>query len=106
MTLVPPKTVTDQMAEAFVRQTLESFFSEGGDDVDANGNDTGQGALAYAPDATTSLRDLGVVDDGGLGGVAENVTVLPKTTTARQAGLGRTERILTVKEPTQHRATC
>ena len=95
-TLVPPKVVNDQMAEAFVRQTLDTFFAEGGDDVDANGNDTGAG-LAYAPEPTNSLRDLGVVDDGGLGGVAENVSVLPKTTTA---GLGRTERILTVKEPT------
>jgi murein DD-endopeptidase MepM/ murein hydrolase activator NlpD len=95
-TLVPPKVVNDQMAEAFVRQTLDNFFAEGGDDVDANGNDTGAG-LAYAPEPTNSLRDLGVVDDGGLGGVAENVSVLPKTTTS---GLGRTERILTVKEPT------
>src|SRR6185369_14201815 len=62
--------------------------------------DTGANALAYAPEATTSLRELGVVDDGGLGGVAENVSVLPKTTTADKAGLGRTERILTVKDPT------
>ncbi len=99
-TLVPPRAINDQMAEAFVRQTLESFFGEGGDDVSVNGNgDTGAG-LAYAPE-TTSLRELGVVDDGGLGGVAENVTVLPKTTTADQAGLGRTERILTIKEPTK-----
>jgi murein DD-endopeptidase MepM/ murein hydrolase activator NlpD len=99
-TLVPPKVINDQMAEAFVRQTLDNFFSEGGDDVDVNGTDTGAGVLAYANEPTNSLHDLGVVDDGGLGGVAENVSVLPKTTTADQAGLGRTERILTVKEPT------
>ena len=100
-TLAPPKTISDQMAEAYVRQTLESFFSEGGgDDVDANGTDTGQSALAYAQEPTNSLRDLGVVDGNGLSGVAENVTVLPKTTAPDQAGLGRTERILTVKEPT------
>ena len=99
-TFVPARTVTDQAAEAYVHQTLESFVSEG-DDVDANGNSTGPGALAYAPEATTSLRELGIAADGsGLAGVAENVTVLPKTTTAGQAGLGRTERIVTVKEPT------
>ena len=101
-TFAPPRSVTDQMAEAYVRQTLDAFFGEGGgDDITANGNgDTGPGALAYAPEPTNSLRDLGVVDDGGLGGVAENVTVMPKRTPADQAGLGRTERILTVKEPT------
>jgi murein DD-endopeptidase MepM/ murein hydrolase activator NlpD len=101
-TYAPHKAISDQMAEAYVRQTLDSFFGEGGggDDIDANGNgDTGP-ALAYAPEPTNSLRDLGVVDDGGLGGVAENVTVMPKSTTAGEAGLGRTERILTVKEPT------
>jgi murein DD-endopeptidase MepM/ murein hydrolase activator NlpD len=100
-TFVPPKAVSDQMAEAYVRQSIDSFFGEGGDDVTVNGNgDTGANTLAYAPEATTSLRELGVVDDGGLGGVAENVSVLPKTTTADKAGLGRTERILTVKDPT------
>jgi murein DD-endopeptidase MepM/ murein hydrolase activator NlpD len=97
-TLVPPRAITDDMAEAYVRQSIDSFFGDGGDEVDVNGSDAG--ALAYAPEAGTSLRELGVVDDGGLSGVAENVTVLPKTTTADQAGLGRTERILTVKEPT------
>ena len=96
----PPPTINDQMAEAFVRQTLESFFGEGGDDVDANGNDTGQNGVANAAEPVNTLRDLGVADEGGLGGVAENVTTLPKNTTADQAGLGRTERILTVKETT------
>jgi murein DD-endopeptidase MepM/ murein hydrolase activator NlpD len=47
------------------------------------------------------VQDLGIVDGGGIGGVAENVTVMPKKTTADAAGLGRTERILTVKEPTK-----
>lgn len=100
LTYVPPKVVSDKMAEAYVRQTLDNFFSEGGgDDIDANGNgDTGP--TAYAAEPVNSLRDLGVLDDGGLGGVAENVTVMPKNTLADQAGLGRTERILTVKEPT------
>ena len=99
-TLVPPRTITDQMAEGYVRQTLETFFGEGGDDVSANGSDTGPAGLAYAPEPTNALRDLGVVDGGGLSGVAENVTVLPKTTLPDQGSLGRTERIVTVKEPT------
>ncbi len=93
-TLVPPRSITDQNAEAYVRQTLENFFSEG----QAEGPDGSGTALAYAPD-DTSLRELGTVD-GAVAGVAENVTVMPKTTTA-DAGLGRTERILTVKEPTK-----
>ncbi len=99
LTLAPAQTITDENAEAYVRQTIESDFTEGGDDVDANGSDTGQAAVADA--ASPSLHDLGIVDDGGLGGVAENVTVLPKTTTADKAGPGRTERILTVHEPTK-----
>jgi murein DD-endopeptidase MepM/ murein hydrolase activator NlpD len=101
LTLAPPKTVTDEIAAAFVRQSLETSFSEG-DDVDVNGNDTGQGAAAaQVADATTQLRELGVVDDGGLGGVAENVTVLPMTTPPGQAGAGRSERILAFHEPTR-----
>ena len=54
-------------------------------------------ALAYAaPD--TGVRDLGVVDRGGIStGVAENVTVMPKTKLADEAGLGRSERIVTVQ---------
>lgn len=100
-TLVPPRTVTDQMAEGYVHQTLETFFGEGGDDANANGNgDTGPTGLAYAPEPTNSLRDLGVVDGDGLSGVAENVTVMPKTTLPDTGSLGRTERIVTVREPT------
>ncbi|MEP7241080.1 MAG: M23 family metallopeptidase [Devosia sp.] len=100
LTYAPAPAITDQTAEAFVRTTLEQFFGEG-DDISQNGPDSGGTALAYAPDPGPTLRDLGVVDDGGLGGVAENVSVLPKTTTAEQSGLGRTERLVTVKEPTK-----
>ncbi|RYE07534.1 MAG: M23 family metallopeptidase [Hyphomicrobiales bacterium] len=96
-TLVPPRSITDQNAEAYVRQTLENFFGEGGSEgPDVAGS--GSTALAYAPEAG-SIRDLGVVDSSGMTGVAENVSVIPKTTTAGQAGLGRTERIITIKEP-------
>ena len=33
-----------------------------------------------------------------MSGVAENVTVVPKSTTAAEAGLGRSERFLTLRE--------
>ena len=91
---VPKRRINDQAAQIYVRQTLENFFGEGG-------TGGGDAALAYAPDPT-GVQDLGVVTDTGVaGGVAENVTVIPKSTTATEAGLGRTERILTVKEPTR-----
>lgn len=92
-TIVPPRAVSDQIAEAYVRQTLENFFGEGG----AASAET---ALAYAPDAP-GVEDLGVVEPGGMTSVVENLTVMPKKTTATEAGLGRTERIITVKEPSK-----
>jgi murein DD-endopeptidase MepM/ murein hydrolase activator NlpD len=92
LSLVPPRSISDQNAEAYVRQTLENFFGEGGAGPDPT--------LAYAPD-TTGVQELGVVEPGGMTSVIENVTVMPKRTTAEQAGLGRTERIITVKEPSR-----
>ncbi len=95
---VPMRRINDQAAQAYVRQTLENFFGEGGL---GNGNGNGDTALAYAPEPT-GVQDLGVINNSGVaGGIAENVTILPKSTTAAEAGLGRTERILTVKEPTK-----
>jgi murein DD-endopeptidase MepM/ murein hydrolase activator NlpD len=85
---VPPQAITDQAAAEFVRQTVDSVFSEGDGDL----------ALAYAP-ANPQLRDLGqVTPDGTLAGVAENVTVLAKTKGADAAGLGRSERVVTIRE--------
>ena len=81
--LVPPQTISDQRAAEFVRLTVDNFFGDGEGEV-----------LAYAPQQ--NFRDLGVVDNA-LTGVAENVTVVPKTTDADQA-LGRTERILSIRE--------
>lgn len=90
--LVPARSISDQNAEAYVRQTLENFFGEGGAGADPT--------LAYAPEAT-GVQELGVVEQGGMTSVIENVTVMPKRTTAEEAGLGRTERIITVKEPSK-----
>ncbi len=86
---VPAPAISDKSASDFVRSTVENLFAEGGGE--------GEIALAYAqPD--TGLRDLGVVTDGGLSGVAENVSILPKTKLAEDAGLGRSERVVTVRE--------
>jgi len=85
-TFVPPPAISDKSASDFVRQTVENLFGEGGD---------GEVQMAYAP-ADTGVRDLGVVTDGGLSGIAENVSVIPKTTSAEEAGLGRSERVITV----------
>ncbi|KKB83847.1 hypothetical protein VW29_13025 [Devosia limi DSM 17137] len=86
-TFVPPRAISDQSAAEYVRSTVESAYS----DVEAP-------TLAYAS-LGPSVRDLGLATDGNvIGGIAENVTVVPKTTQAADAGLGRTERILTIKE--------
>jgi murein DD-endopeptidase MepM/ murein hydrolase activator NlpD len=84
----PPRAINDQVAADFVRMTLEAAYS----DIDA------APMLAYAALGPT-VRELGTSEDSNIiTGVAENVTVVPKTTTAEEAGLGRTERILTIKE--------
>lgn len=88
-TFVPAPAISDKSASDFVRSTVENLFAEGGGD--------GEVALAYAaPD--TGVRDLGVVTDGGLSGVAENVSILPKTKLAEEAGLGRSERVVTIRD--------
>jgi murein DD-endopeptidase MepM/ murein hydrolase activator NlpD len=90
MSFVPAKVISDQSAAAFVRDTVESAYSESGFDSPT---------LAYAALGPT-IRDLGVVGGNTLGGVAENVTVVPRTVDAEEAGLGRAERILTLRETT------
>jgi len=88
-TFVPAPAISDKSASDFARSTVENLFAEGGAD--------GEVALAYAtPD--TGVRDLGIVTDGGLSGVAENVSVLPKTKLAEEAGLGRSERVVTIRD--------
>ena len=87
ITFAPAPAISDRSASDYVRQTVENLFAEGGGDGDI--------ALAYAP-ADTGIRDLGVVTDGGLSGIAENVTVIPKNKSADEAGPGRAERVITV----------
>ena len=90
ISMIPPRAISDQIAAEFVRLSVENFFGEGGE--------TPGVALAYAPEDGL-LRELGIVDpDDSLGGVAENVTVVPKTTVAQTAGLGRSERFVSIRE--------
>lgn len=90
-TFVPPRAITDQSAAEYVRSVVEAtFFSD----------DEAPPTLAYASLGPT-VRDLGLQPGGTtIGGVAENVTVMPKTTQPADAALGRSERILTMKERT------
>jgi len=84
----PARTINDQLAAEFVRMTLEAAYS----DIEA------APMMAYAALGPT-VRELGTPgSDNIVAGVAENVTVMPKTTAPDEAGLGRTERILTIKE--------
>jgi murein DD-endopeptidase MepM/ murein hydrolase activator NlpD len=99
ISLVPPRAISDQSAAEYVRLTIEQFFGEGGGSVDGVGSGDGgpEVALAYAPQPG-GIRELGIVQpEDSLGGVAENVTVLPKTTAA-DAGAGRSERIVSVRD--------
>lgn len=89
MAFVPPHAITDQTAAEYVRSVVEATFY----------SDDAAPTLAYAA-LGPSVRDLGLSDGSTLGGVAENVTVVPKTVLAADAALGRSERILTVKERT------
>lgn len=92
MTFVPPRAISDQSAAEYVRSVVEAtFFSE---------DDPASPTLAYAALAP-SVTELGLLPGAAtLGGVVENVTVVPQTTQAADAALGRAERILTIKERT------
>jgi len=88
MTFVPPRAISDQSAAQFVRGLIDSSTSVVG----------GSATLAYASLGPT-VRDLGRASDAStIGGIAENVTIVPKTTIASEAGLGRSERFLTLRE--------
>ena len=85
---VPTRSVTDQSAADFVRGLTGSEYTVSGDSP----------ALAYAALAP-SVTDL-TLQPAAVAGVAENVTVVPKSTQVADdgAGVGRTERFLTVRE--------
>ena len=91
MTFVPPRAISDQSAAEYVRSVVEAtFFSD----------DPAAPTLAYAALAP-SVGDLGLLPGSGtLSGIVENVTVMPQTTQAADAALGRSERILTIRERT------
>jgi murein DD-endopeptidase MepM/ murein hydrolase activator NlpD len=91
VTLVPPRAISDQAAADFVQGTVDNLFGDGGGP--APGSDT---ALAYAP-SDTGVYELGIVE-GGVSGVAENVTVMPQTKTAESAGQGRQEKFVTIRD--------
>ena len=87
LTQVPPRDISDQVAADFVRTTVEGAY------VEADST-----ALAYAPTDATIHELSATPTDAMITGVAENVTAVPKTTLPGQ-GLGRTERLLTLREP-------
>ena len=93
ISMVPKRSISDQEAELYVRQTLENFFTGGSSEGGA-----AELALAYAP-SDGGVRDLGVVTpESTPGGVAENVTVIPKTTALQDGKLGRSQSIVHVRE--------
>ncbi|UYN98400.1 MAG: M23 family metallopeptidase [Devosia sp.] len=86
-TLVPGRHISDQAAADFVRTVTMA----------ASGQVAPGPALAYAALAP-ALNTLAAESGAALTGVAENVTVVPKTLRADGEASGRTERFLTVRE--------
>ncbi|UJQ93864.1 M23 family metallopeptidase [Mariluticola halotolerans] len=82
----PAVQISDKKAAEFVRAVIEGNFTDGDSAI-----------LGYAP-IETGVRDLGIMTGEGISGVAENVTVMPKTHLAEDAGFGRSERVLTIRE--------
>lgn len=82
----PAPVITDAQAADYVRQQFETTIGGADDAV----------YLAYAS-TNSSIRDLGIESNSGLAGVAENVTVVPKSFDGAAAA-ARTERIVTIRE--------
>ncbi len=87
MNMIPERSISDQGAAGFVRLTLERSYSP-----------FEISALGYAADIS-SIVELGAPADTAIAGIAENVTVMPKTTTSSTQGPERSERILTIRKP-------
>jgi len=103
LTLVPRRDISDRQAAEFARATVENSFGEGGasngnvgPDISTDGSG-GVALTAYA-DPSSNLRELGKVDADGFAGIAENITVMPKTKEADEAGPGRSERVVSLKD--------
>jgi len=88
MDVVPARSISDQGAAEFVRLTLERSYSP-----------FEISALGYAADVS-SIVELSTPATTAIAGIAENVTVMPKTTTSSNQGPERSERILTIREIT------
>lgn len=85
----PHRAINDVAAAQFVRLSVGDAY------VEADGP-----LMAYAAPGA-SLRELGLqTPPGTLAGIAENVTVMPKTRQAADMGHLRTERVLTIREDT------
>ncbi len=84
---VPQLQMTESRAKDLARQAFENAFSEAGDAA----------YLSYAS-TNTDFRDLGVAGGDNLPGVVENMTIVPKTTSDESEGIGRSERIVTMKQ--------
>ena len=84
---VPGRRLSDTRAKDSARQAIVDLFGESSDVA----------YLSYAS-VDSSIRDLGVVDQANLPGVVENMTVVPKTASEETEGIGRSERIVTIKQ--------
>jgi murein DD-endopeptidase MepM/ murein hydrolase activator NlpD len=91
-TLNPPQAITDAVAADFVKSTVDGGFS-----------DADPSALGYAS-ADDTVHDLGA-SSNVIAGVEENVTTMEKNHLPDDLSLGRTERILTVREDSPLEAT-
>ena len=89
LSLVPAVAIDDSAAAQFVRVSVEGAYT-----VEESS------LMGYAA-LPGSLDELDPLTRDALAGVAENVTVLPMTRTAEEAGIGRTERIVTIRERTE-----
>ena len=84
---VPSKRMSDNRAKEFARQAI----------VDLYGETSETAYLAYAS-TDAGVRDLGVVGQDNLPGVVENMTVIPKSTVSEGEAIGRSERVVTIKQ--------
>ncbi len=86
----PIAAVTDSSAAEYVRLTLEGTYGDVG----------GSMALAYAPEPEETGFDFGAAPGAGIDGIAENVSLVPMSRLPGEAGAGRTERTLLIREET------